>query len=99
MPVLSAFVGAALDVIYMLLDFYVWLLIIGAVISWLVALNIINTYSRFVQMVSDFINRVTEPALRPIRRYVPPMGGIDFSALILIFIIMFLKSFILRLRF
>ncbi len=90
----NAFLAATLEVIYAVLDFYIWALIIGAVMSWLVAFNIINTHNRFVQVIGDFLFRITEPLLRPIRRIVPMMGGLDLSPLILIFTIMFLQSFI-----
>jgi len=92
-----AFIGAVLEVTYAILDFYVWALIIGAVMSWLVAFGIINPRNRLVQVVGDFLYRITEPALRPIRRLLPPMGGMDLSPLVLIFIIMFLQSFLRRL--
>ncbi len=90
----NAVLAALLELIYAILDFYIWALIIGAVMSWLVAFNIINTHNRLVQVVGDFLYRITEPLLRPIRRIVPMMGGLDLSPLVLIFIIMFLQSFI-----
>jgi YggT family protein len=99
MQLINALFGAVLDVIYLILDLYVWMLIIGAIISWLVAFNVINSYNRFVQTVSDFIKRLTEPVLRPIRQVIPPVNGLDLSPLVLIIVIVFLKSFVLRLRF
>jgi YggT family protein len=95
----NAFVGAALDIIEMVLNLYIWVLVIGAVLSWLVAFNVINTHNRFVQMTGDFIHRITEPLLHPIRRILPPLGGMDLSPLVLIFLIMFLQSFLRRLAF
>lgn len=53
------------------MDIYVWLLIIGAVLSWLVAFDVVNTRNRFVAMVGEFCYKLTEPALRPIRRFAP----------------------------
>jgi YggT family protein len=94
MPVGNALIAALLEVIYAVLDFYVWVLIVGAVLSWLVAFGIINSYNRVVHVVGDLLNRITEPLLRPIRSILPPMGGIDLSPLVLIFIIYFLQSFI-----
>ena len=91
MPVGNAFIGALLDVVYTVLDFYIWCLIIGAVLSWLVAFNIVNPYSRFVRTVGDFIARITEPALQRIRKILPPMGGIDLAPMVLIILIWFLK--------
>jgi YggT family protein len=90
----SAILAAFLEVTYAILDFYIWVLIIGAVLSWLVAFNIINSHNRLVQVVGDFIYRITEPLLRPIRRVLPVMGGLDLAPLALIFIIIFLQSFI-----
>ena len=95
----NALIAAILEITYAVLSFYIWVLIIGAVMSWLVAFNVINTRNRFVQMIGDFIYRITEPLLRPIRNILPLMGGLDLSPLVLIFIIMFLKSFILHLVF
>jgi YggT family protein len=94
MSIITSLFAAALEILGIVLSLYVWLLIIGAVLSWLIAFDVINTRNRFVQMVGDFIFRITEPALRPIRRFVPPMGGVDISPLILILIILFLQSFL-----
>ena len=74
-----------------LISLYVWLLIASAILSWLVAFNVINTRNRFVYLVGDFLYRVTEPALRPIRRVLPNLGGIDLSPVILILILMFVQ--------
>jgi YggT family protein len=74
-----------------LLDLYVWLLIIGAILSWLIAFNVVNIRNRFVAMVEDFCRRATEPVLAPIRRIMPSLGGIDISPMILILGIMFLQ--------
>jgi YggT family protein len=95
----DAFLAAAFEVIEAILSLYIWVLIIGAVMSWLVAFGVINMHNRFVQMASDFMFRLTEPLLKPIRRILPPMGGLDLSPLILIFIIMFLQRFIAHLAF
>jgi len=93
----SAAVLALLKVVYAILDFYMYALIIGAIMSWLVAFNVINSHNRFVQVIGEFLYRITEPLLKPIRRIVPIMGGLDLSPLVLIFIIMFLKYFIVEL--
>jgi len=99
MPVGNALIAALLEVLYAVLQFYVWLLIVGAIMSWLVAFGVINPYNRFVHVVGDMIARVTEPVLAPIRRMLPPMGGLDLAPLILIFIIYFIQSFIRHLVF
>lgn len=71
---------------------YVWCLIISAVLSWLVAFKVVNTQNRFVYMAGDFLHRVTEPALRPIRRFLPNLGGIDLSPIVLILLLLFAES-------
>ena len=99
MPVTNALLAAALEIVYALLNFYIWVLIIGAVLSWLVALNVVNPHNRAVRMIGDFIYRITEPVLQPIRRALPRMGGLDLAPLVLIFTIMFIQSFIRHLAF
>ncbi len=73
---------------------YIWILIINAVISWLVAFNILNTGNRFVYTVLDFSYRLTAPALNYIRRFLPNLGSIDISPVILILALMFLRNFV-----
>jgi YggT family protein len=83
-------------VIDLALELYIYLLIAAAVFSWLIAFNVVNTRNQFVGMVADFLYRITEPALRPIRRRIPNLGGIDISPLILVFIIIFIR-YVIRL--
>ena len=85
---------ALLDVILLALNLYVWLLIASAVISWLIAFNVVNTRNDFVRAVWDFLYRITEPALRPIRNLLPNLGGIDISPIILLLIIFFIQRVI-----
>jgi YggT family protein len=73
---------------------YIWLLIAGAVMSWLVAFNVINTYNRFVYMVNEFLLRVTEPALGPVRRVLPTLAGVDLSPLVLVLLLILLRDFL-----
>lgn len=87
---------SVLDVIMLALNLYVWVLIASAVLSWLVAFNVVNTRNQFVSSVWDFLYRVTEPALRPIRNMLPNLGGIDISPVILLLIIFFIQSVITR---
>ena len=70
------------------------MLIIAVIMSWLVAFNVINTHNRFVYTVNDFLYRVTEPALRPIRRFVPQLGGVDISPIVLILLLWFVQRMI-----
>ena len=81
-----------LNILNIAVDLYIWLLIASAVLSWLVAFNVVNTRNRFVYTVTDFLYRITEPALRPIRRLLPNLGGIDISPVILIFALLFLQG-------
>lgn len=74
------------------INIYLWLVIISVVLSWLVAFNVVNMSNRFVYLVWDFLFRVTEPALRPIRRFMPKLGGIDLSPVILILLLIFLQN-------
>jgi YggT family protein len=87
---------AILDVILIVLDLYIWLLIAAAVLSWLVAFNVVNARNQFVAMVGDFLYRITEPLLRPIRNMLPSLGGIDVSPVVLILIIILIKDVIVR---
>ena len=68
--------------------------IISIVLTWLVQFNVINTSNRLVYQIGDFLYRITDPALRPIRRVIPSVGGIDLSPLIVILILGFLQQFI-----
>jgi YggT family protein len=76
------------------LSIYVWVLIIAAVFSILTAFNILDTRNRLVWTVGDFLWRVTEPALRPIRGFLPNLGGIDISPLILILLLQAVRIFL-----
>jgi len=76
---------------------YIWVLIASAVLSWLVAFNVVNTRNRFVYLIGDFLHRVTEPALRPIRRVLPNLGGVDLSPLVLILLLLFVRQILARL--
>jgi YggT family protein len=87
---------AILDIILLVLQIYIWLLIAAAVLSWLIAFNVVNTRNQVVAMIADFLFRITEPVLRPIRSMMPNLGGIDVSPVILILIILFLENVIVR---
>ena len=85
---------AVLDIVLMVLDLYVWLLIASAILSWLIAFNVVNTRNQFVSAVAEFLYRITEPVLGPIRRRLPSFGGLDISPIVLILIIMFIQRVI-----
>jgi YggT family protein len=97
MSVGNALLAAILRVVYDILDFYLYAIIIGAVLSWLVAFGVVNSYNRFVRVVGDMLARITEPLLAPIRRILPNMGAIDLSPLVLFFIVRLVQLFILNL--
>jgi YggT family protein len=87
---------SVLYIILLILDIYIWLLIAAAILSWLVAFNVVNSRNQFVAMVGDFLYRITEPVLRPIRNLLPSLGGIDVSPVVLILIIILIKDVIVR---
>ena len=77
-----------------IVELYIWILIINAVASWLVAFNVINTSNRFVYIVLETTYKLTDPPLRLIRSYTPNLGSIDISPVILILGLIFIKNFI-----
>jgi YggT family protein len=78
-----------------LIQLYIWVVIAAAILSWLVAFNVVNTNNRVVLIIGDMLYRVTEPALRPIRRILPDLGGIDISPVILILLLLFIRDVVL----
>ena len=85
---------ALLNVILLALQLYTYLIIASAILSWLVAFNVINTRNDFVRSVWNFLDAVTEPVLRPIRSILPNLGGVDISPVILILLIIFIQKLI-----
>ena len=77
-----------------IITIYIWLLIASAVLSWLIAFNVVNTRNPIVHSIGEFLYRVTEPLLRPIRNLLPNLGGIDVSPVILIIGLLFLRQLI-----
>ncbi len=78
------------------LGIYITVVIVQVVLSWLVAFNVVNTRNRFVYLVGDLLYRLTEPALAPIRRFLPSFGGMDVSPVVLILVLYFLRVFLIR---
>ena len=87
-----------LIIVLWLIRAYIWVIIIGVILSWLIHFQVINSYNRFVFLVQDLTNRLTEPVLGRIRRFLPNLGGIDISPIILILGLWFLEMVILNLR-
>ena len=86
---------ALIQTVVLALDLYWWIIIASAIFSWLYAFNVVNPRNQFVGAIGNFLFRVTEPALRPIRKIMPDLGGIDISPIILLLVIFFLRQFIL----
>jgi YggT family protein len=81
-----------LRLVHTVISIYIWLLIAQAVLSWLVAFGVVNRHNRAVATIGDFLWRITEPLLRPIRRVLPDLGGIDISPVVLILLLWFLDG-------
>ncbi len=86
--------NALIWLILTVINLIIWVVIISAIMSWLIAFNVINLQNRAVYMIYDALNRLTEPLLAPIRRFIPNLGGLDISPVILILILLFIKNFI-----
>lgn len=86
---MNVILAPIIEVLMLAINIYVWLVIASAILSWLVAFNVVNTRNQFIYTVGDFLHRITEPALRPIRRFLPNLGGIDISPVILILVLFF----------
>lgn len=89
---MDVIIGPLFMVINLVIQLYIYLIIASAVLSWLVAFNVINTSNRIVYTIGDFLYRVTEPALRPIRRVMPDLGPVDLSPIVLLLILFFLQQ-------
>ena len=74
------------------INIYTWVVIASAIMSWLVAFGVVNTRNQFIRWVVDFLYRITEPALRPLRRILPNLGGVDISPVILLLALFFIRS-------
>ena len=77
-----------------IITIYIWLLIASAILSWLIAFNVVNTRNPIVHTIGNFLYQITEPLLRPIRAMLPNLGGIDISPVILIIGLLFLRQLI-----
>jgi YggT family protein len=81
--------------IAMVITLYIWVVIISAILSWLIAFDVVNRRNRAVYLVADSFYRLTEPAVRPIRRVMPDLGGIDISPVLLILGLIFLRDVVI----
>jgi len=87
--------GPLISFIVYLIQLYIWVVIASAILSWLIAFNVVNTNNRVVLAIADTLYRLTEPALRPIRSILPNLGGIDISPVILILFLLFIQNVVL----
>ena len=88
---------ALLNLIDTIIQLYIYVLIASAVLSWLIAFNVVNTHNRFVAMIAEALWRLTEPVLAPIRRILPNLGGLDLSPVVLILLLIFLRNLLFEL--
>ncbi len=78
-----------------IINLYIWLIVASAILSWLVALNVVNSRNNVVRQIGEFLYRITDPALAPIRRFIPDLGGIDISPIVLIFALVLLQDIVI----
>ncbi|MDP6120315.1 MAG: YggT family protein [Rhodospirillales bacterium] len=86
-----------LGLIVKAIEIYIWLLVISVILNWLAAFKVINMSNRFIYMVGDFLYRITEPALRRIRAFMPDLGGIDVSPVVFILVLWAVQAMLIRL--
>ena len=77
--------------IILLLNFYWWVVVVAVVVSWLIAFNVINTFNNFVRTLLRALEAMTEPVFRRVRKVIPPMGGLDFSPIVVLIVIWFIR--------
>jgi YggT family protein len=87
---------AILDVVLLALNLYVYVIIFAAVLSWLIAFNVVNMYSDVVRSIWNMLTALTEPVLRPIREIIPSFGGLDISPVVLLLLIFLFENIIQR---
>jgi YggT family protein len=86
-----------LNLVTTIIQIYIYVLIAAAVLSWLIAFNVVNTRNQFVAMLADALWKLTEPVLAPIRRILPNLGGLDLSPVVLILLLIFLRNLLIEL--
>jgi YggT family protein len=86
---------AVLQIVDLLLSVLMWIIIVQAILSWLVAFNVINTYNDFVRQLLYALDRITEPLYRPVRKIMPDFGALDLSPMVVLLIIYILRNIIL----
>ena len=91
--------GPIIGLIDVVLGLYIWVLIFAVAVSWLISFNVLSTSNRAVYLAADILYRLTEPVLMPIRRFLPNLGGLDISPLVLLLGIWFVRDVLRRLAF
>ena len=76
------------------ISLYIWCLFIYVILGWLINFGVLNTQNRIVYLVMDFLYRITDPALRRIRAFVPNLGNIDISPILLVLVLIFIRDFV-----
>ncbi|WP_417487698.1 YggT family protein [Maricaulis sp.] len=87
--------GLIIYIIHPLLNLLWFVVLAGVILSWLISFNVVNTSNQFVSMVWRLTSAITEPLLAPIRRVLPPLGGMDFSPIVLLLLIGFIQGYVL----
>jgi YggT family protein len=82
--------------IFTVIDIYTWIVIAAAIMSWLVAFGVVNVRNQFIRIIVDMLYRLTEPVLRPIRRILPNLGGVDISPVILLLALFFFRNLMIE---
>jgi YggT family protein len=77
-----------------IISLYIWCLFIYVALGWLINFGVVNTQNRVVYLVMDFLHKITVPTLRPIRKFVPNLGGIDISPILLVLVLIFIRDFV-----
>ncbi len=94
---MNVLMGPLLQVILIVIELYMWAVIIGVILSWLIAFKVVNTSNRFVFMVGDLLHRLTEPLLGPLRSILPNFGGLDLSPMVIILGLIFIRGVVYNL--
>ncbi len=87
--------NALIQLVATIVNIYIYLIFAQVIMSWLVNFNVINRQNRFVNMIGEFLFKITEPVLRPIRRFLPNFGGLDISPIVLILLLLFLQRLLI----
>ena len=82
-----------------IINLYTMVIIAQVILSWLVSFNVVNTQNRFVFMIGDFLHRATDPALKPLRKIMPNLGGLDISPIVLILGLIFVRRLLIDVKY